>query len=114
MWEGLLPIGSVVLLKGSTQKMMICGIVQMVEEENGRVLYDYSAFIHPYGYIDADHLYVFNRDSIEKVVSVGYIDDRLIAAYKNVNALLPRVRSGELPMEELEKIRPEKPVVEQP
>jgi hypothetical protein len=114
MWEGLLPIGSVVILKGTNQKMVICGICQEVEEESGKVLYDYSALLHPYGYVDREHLYVFNSDAIEQVCSVGYIDERLIAAYKNVNELLPRVRSGELPLEELEKIKPEPPVVEKP
>ena len=112
MWEGLLPIGSVVILKNTKQKMMICGICQQVEEENGGVLYDYSALLHPYGYVSKDYLYVFNQESIEKVCSIGYIDERLIAAYKNVNALLLRVRSGELPLEELEKIRPERPQIE--
>ena len=112
--EGLLPIGSVVILKNTKQKMMICGICQQVEEENGGVLYDYSALLHPYGYVSKDYLYVFNQESIEKVCSIGYIDERLIAAYKNVNALLPRVRSGELPLEELEKIRPERPQIEAP
>ena len=53
-------------------------------------------------------------NAIDKVCSVGYIDERLIAAYKNVNALLPRVRSGELPLEELEKIKPERPQIEAP
>ena len=84
MWEGLLPIGSVVILKNTKQKMMICGICQQVEEENGGVLYDYSALLHPYGYVSKDYLYVFNQESIEKVCSIGYIDERLIAAYKNV------------------------------
>lgn len=114
MWEGLLPIGSVVLLKDSTQKMVICGICAMVAEEGGDVLYDYSALLHPYGYVDRDHLYVFNQDAIQKVCSVGYIDDRMLAAYQNVNEILPKVRSGELSFEELEKVKPEKPEIMPP
>lgn len=109
MWEGLLPIGSVVLLKDSDQKMVICGICATVAEEGGDVLYDYSALLHPYGYVDRDHLYVFNQDAIVKVCSVGYIDDRMIEAYRNVSALLPKVRSGEISIAELEKAKPEPP-----
>ena len=56
MWEGLLPIGSIVILKNTKQKMMILGICQQVEEENGGVLYDYSGVLHPYGYVSRDYL----------------------------------------------------------
>ena len=33
MWEGWLPVGSVVLLKGAKQKIMIVGICQIIREE---------------------------------------------------------------------------------
>ena len=46
MWEGgLLPVGSVVLLKGATRNIMIIGICQGLKED-GDVLYDYSGLLH--------------------------------------------------------------------
>mgnify|MGYP003560431573 CR=1 FL=1 len=40
MYKDLLPIGSVVLLKGGDKKIMVCGRIQDKEGEN--TIYDYS------------------------------------------------------------------------
>ena len=63
MWEGLLPVGSVVILKGTTQKFMIAGICQIIREE-ADVLYDYSGLLHPYGYVDRKTIYLVNLSCI--------------------------------------------------
>ena len=41
MYKNLLPIGSVVLLKGGDKKIMVCGRIQAKDGENA--IYDYSA-----------------------------------------------------------------------
>lgn len=74
MWKGVLPIGSVVLLKDGDRKLMICGVCVTKEDDDSRV-FDYSGVLYPDGLEDLDKLYLFNRDSIEQVFYVGYMDE---------------------------------------
>ena len=49
MFTGVLPIGSVVLLKNSTKKLMIMGFAQ-VAAENQEKVYDYVGCVFPEGF----------------------------------------------------------------
>lgn len=69
----LLPIGSVVLLKGAKRRLMICGRLQYLEGDNR--LYDYSGCLYPEGITDPKQMYVFDGGSIEQVVAVGLQDE---------------------------------------
>ena len=75
MFEGLLPIGSVVLLKNSKKRIMIIGVLQKQLKEGEEVIWDYSACLYPEGYLGPDKTFLFNADQIEKVYSVGYQDE---------------------------------------
>ena len=108
MWEGWLPVGSVVLLKGANQKIMIVGICQIIREE-ADTLYDYSGLAHPCGYIDRETIFLFNQEDIEKVCSVGYMDDEYFALRGALEEVVPKVRSGEMTIEDLVKAMPPKP-----
>ena len=52
MYKNLLPIGSVVLLKGGEKRVMICGRIQAKSGEN--TIYDYSACYYPEGILNSD------------------------------------------------------------
>ena len=65
MHKNLLPIGSVVLLKGGDKKIMVCGRIQAKEGEN--TIYDYSACYYPEGIVDPSSMFFFNRDAIDTV-----------------------------------------------
>lgn len=67
----LLPIGSVVLMRGGTKKIMITGILQVVEEENEEV-YDYIGVPYPEGYMDAENAILFQHENINDVIFKGY------------------------------------------
>ncbi|MCR3758701.1 DUF4176 domain-containing protein [Clostridium felsineum] len=69
----ILPIGSVVLLKGANKKLMIYGLKQ--EDIEAKVTYDYVGCLFPEGNIDANSNYLFNGVDIEKVYFVGYMDE---------------------------------------
>lgn len=73
MYKDLLPIGSVVLLKGGEKRLMICGRIQVRADED--IIYDYSACYFPEGIIDSDSMFFFNRDAIERVYFVGCQDE---------------------------------------
>ena len=62
-----LPLGSVVILKGTEKKLMIIGRYQMVKED----IFDYSACLFPEGYLGKDKLYVFNQENIQEVYYLG-------------------------------------------
>lgn len=102
MWEGLLPVGSVVLLKGSEQKVMIIGVCQIVrgKEEDLAGMYDYSAVLHPYGYIDSDNIFLFNQEDIASICSVGYMDEELFQTYEIFEDISRKLVSGEMSIQE--------------
>ena len=67
-----LPIGSVVLLKGATKRIMICGRLQ--ENTKDHKYYDYCACLYPEGVLDPDELYLFQEEDIDKVFFIGMQD----------------------------------------
>lgn len=95
MSEGLLPIGSVVLLKRSTKKVMIIGVCQKEVGED-TVIWDYSGCLFPEGYMGADKTFLFNNDQIETVYSLGYQDEEQQEFKKKVDEIIARLRSGEM------------------
>lgn len=79
MFEGLLPIGTVVLLKNSTKRVMIIGLLQKQLKEGNEVIWDYSGCFYPEGYMGPDKTFLFNGTQIEKVFAVGYQDEEQFA-----------------------------------
>ncbi|MGH1550601.1 DUF4176 domain-containing protein [Leifsonia poae] len=65
-----LPLGSIVILRGSVKKLMIVSRASIVEDD----FFDYGAFLYPEGMIDSNVAY-FNHGDIHRVVFEGYADD---------------------------------------
>ena len=72
-YEKYLPIGSIVLLKGATKKLMITGFLSMSNEEKDKV-FDYAGVMFPEGAI-SNEVALFNHDQIDKIYYIGYIDE---------------------------------------
>ncbi|WP_337669660.1 DUF4176 domain-containing protein [Ruminococcus bicirculans (ex Wegman et al. 2014)] len=72
MLTGLLPIGTVVLLKESTKRLMIIGVLQK-QLDNGR-MWDYVGVLYPEGFVGSDQTYLFDNDMIDKIFALGYQD----------------------------------------
>ncbi|ANC08862.1 TPA: DUF4176 domain-containing protein [Bacillus thuringiensis] len=79
----LFPIGSIVILKEGTKKLMIFGRKQKVATDEVRK-FDYMGCPYPEGYINPDFTYLFNHDDIQEVVSTGYEDQEERTFQKNV------------------------------
>lgn len=94
MYKDLLPIGSVVLLKGGEKRIMICGRIQAKEGDN--TIYDYSACYYPQGMISADDIFFFNRDAISRVFFIGFQDAEELAFRNEVldNLGVLEIRDG--------------------
>lgn len=71
MLEKLLPIGSVVLLKEGTKKLMIIGIKPVTAEKPDEI-YDYIGVLYPEGFLSNEYNFLFNHDDINDVVFTGY------------------------------------------
>lgn len=69
-----LPIGSVVLLKKATKRLMITGFCMTAKDDNNK-MYDYSACLYPEGMINSEGTALFNHDQIEKIYFIGYQDN---------------------------------------
>lgn len=72
MIRNLLPIGSIVRLKGGEKKLMIFGVKQSGEKE--QIEYDYIAVVYPEGNLGEDYQFLFNMEDIEEVYFTGYQD----------------------------------------
>ena len=70
----LLPIGSVVLLKNGTKKVMITGFYT-VSEKNPNEVYDYIGCLYPEGIISSDKNLLFNHEQIANIYYNGYVNE---------------------------------------
>lgn len=68
--KNLLPVGSVVKLKGVDKDLAIMGIMI---NSNGKH-FDYVAVPSPEGYVDANTVCMFNHEDIESVEYLGFMD----------------------------------------
>lgn len=68
--KDLLPIGSIVLLKDATKKLMIIGVLQVKPDENK--VYDYLGIPYPEGYIGENNNFLFSHEDINDIIFTGY------------------------------------------
>lgn len=69
----LLPLGSVLLLKDSSKRLMVVGRYQRDASEEPRI-WDYSACLYPEGILNPEQLFLFNNDAITQVFFLGFQD----------------------------------------
>ncbi|MBK0084293.1 DUF4176 domain-containing protein [Lactococcus sp. S64] len=69
----MLPIGSIIYLSEGNQKIMILNRGPIVEQNEEKVLFDYTGAIYPNG-LDPEQVYYFNDEDIDEVVFEGYKD----------------------------------------
>ncbi len=81
-----LPLGSIVTLENGNKKLMICGRVQVYEEN--QQTYDYCACLYPQGIINPNELYLFNNDDVDTVYFVGMQDNEEFAFREYINEKL--------------------------
>ena len=72
--EKYLPVGSVVILKGATKKVMVTGFC-IVPDGDPTKMFDYSGCLYPEGMLSSKETAVFNHDQIDRVFFLGYVDE---------------------------------------
>jgi len=72
--EKYLPIGTVVILKGATKRLMISGFCAL-DNSNKDKIWDYSGCMYPEGFINSNQICLFDHDQIEKIYHIGLSND---------------------------------------
>ena len=86
--EKYLPIGSVVILKGATKRLMISGFCAVDNIENKKI-WDYSGCMYPEGFLDSNQICLFDHDQIEKIYHIGLSNDDEEKEFKaNLNTFM--------------------------
>ncbi len=92
MEEKLLPIGSVILLRGGTKELMIIGYFP-VDKETGEC-YEYEGCLYPEGLITTEDIALIHHDAIEKVVQRGYASAATENILKKYTQLYKRLKEN--------------------
>lgn len=80
-----LPIGSVVLLKGSQKRVMVVGVKQ--KQADSDKIWDHSACLYPEGILDPEKLYLFDIDQIERLYFIGLQDAEGLNFMRQLNQM---------------------------
>lgn len=94
MFTGVLPIGSVVLLKNSTKKLMITGFAQVSADDPNKI-YDYVGCVFPEGFLGPDQTFLFDSHQIETIFFIGYQDQEQMAFKIRIDEALAEIRNKE-------------------
>lgn len=92
--EKFLPIGSVVIVRGSVKKLLIIARALFAEASGKKQYFDYGACTYPEGVLGENILYL-QHENIVEVVYKGYVDE-------DEERMLENIKDG------LEKIEQEK------
>lgn len=86
--EKFLPLGSVVMLKGASKRLMVTGFCTMAADDESGVMFDYSGCMYPEGVISSDQTALFNHDQIERVYHLGLVDEEEKSFKTKLNQLI--------------------------
>ncbi len=98
-WNELLPLGSVVFLNGSDRMFQIIGQVQA--DAGSMDVYDYAAVPFPEGYLDEDHLVMFQHEDIDRICAIGHLDENTWKMLAEMKKRLTDLREGRITPQEI-------------
>ena len=104
MKERFLPIGTVVMLKNGKKEVMITSYLVFSKEavsKNEKIeMFEYGGCAYPEGILDSNSSLAFNHNQIDKIIHMGYINDRYKevskALNKEFNKVKEQVESGKI------------------
>lgn len=94
MEKEFLPVGSVVILKGATKKVMVTGFCS-IDQENADKVYDYNGCLYPEGIINSNELELFDNEQIDQVFFRGYEDEEELEYKKILCDVINEYNNGE-------------------
>lgn len=90
MREKFLPLGSVVLLKNASKKLMITGYCSSPVDGKGK-FYDYTGVLYPEGLLSSDKTALFNHSQIDKIFFLGFENDESKAFINSLNVVMGKL-----------------------
>lgn len=99
-----LPLGSIVIMKGSVKKIVIVARAVNVRVGEREVFFDYAACPYPEGMM-GDQLMYFQHKDIMKVVFEGFSDDDDKIMVDNINRVLNEMDVCRLSVEDVMKAK---------
>lgn len=91
-YEKYLPIGTVVMLKGGSKRVMITGFCA-VAAENEEKVYDYSGCLYPEGFLNPEQTCLFDHDQLDKIYFLGYKDEEEEKFKEQLNKFINQLKS---------------------
>ena len=93
MKKEFLPIGSVVLLKGGTKRVMVTGFCSVDNNEKEK-MYDYTGCLYPEGIINSNEICLFDNNQIDQVFFKGFIDEEEIKFKDELDKTLSNIEEN--------------------
>lgn len=93
--EKYLPIGTVVMLKGGSKRVMISGF-GAIGDTTGDKIWDYSGCMYPEGFMSSDEICLFDHAQIDKIYYLGLIDEEEEEFHEKLNEVMNLLRNGKL------------------
>lgn len=69
MKKELLPLGTLVKLSNTNNKILIIGFRGI---DDRKEIFDYIGLIYPFGFVDREKVVLFNSELIKDIVQLGY------------------------------------------
>ena len=91
-YEKYLPIGTVVMLKGGSKRVMITGFCA-VAAENEEKVYDYSGCLYPECFLNPEQTCLFDHDQLDKIYFLGYKDEEEEKFKEQLNKFINQLKS---------------------
>jgi hypothetical protein len=93
MEKEFLPVGSVVLLKGGTKRIMVTGFCSVDNNDQER-MYDYTGCLYPEGIINSNEICLFDNNQIEQVFFKGLVDEEETKFKEELNKTLANLNNN--------------------
>lgn len=94
MFERTLPIGTVVLLKNATKRLMIIGYCKYKMGDSQKI-YDYAACPYPEGFISPEATALFDHEQIDKIFALGFQNEQRFLFEDQLRAAIGEVKPFE-------------------
>jgi len=96
MKEKFLPIGTVVLLKEATKRIMITGYCSAIPE-NPNKTYDYIGCLFPEGNLAGDDVALFDHEQVATIIHLGLDDDEFKKLNEEIRKALAEEEDNQAP-----------------
>jgi len=91
--EKFLPVGTVVMLKNGSKRVMINGFCTM-DANHPEKVYDYSGVLFPEGSLSSDQTLLFDHNQIVRVDHLGLEDEEEIEFKTKLKEILANEAAG--------------------